>query len=550
MSDSFKCQLPNRNGLCIPMSKHLSNESICEILFLHAVTFNNSWHPKQLWLMMFYKPCFSWACVFFLFWLVFSIRWETDWFQSTVDLFVSLPGVKALSGPHVNGAQRVSSSLVRLQAFVMFFFFFFLKGDCTLCDFASTWSVMFVIWLGWHRVLPENDSSWRVKVLQWGTVVPHRNDGWLEVLGWEKPPVVTQPSITRHCLPLLILLPPAPVSLPVLSITVGPQISSALLSTSFSPSPFLLFHFNVSLFLHVFVTSPLLLMASHSPWMSSHNPNSAGTVHARRPKKKKKRKSGIYIRAARPLTLARWNQESETRSCFTSVTLWRLLTVSTSQRTCFISPVSFTCSRCSHLLPHFHFWQEDRARIVFKMVSDSSFRNYILLINATELFVFIWLVAFEDLGKTHLRGLVLRFCWVLPKMNSDVCIVTRQASTPNQWNQLKCTDPCVWSRILNLTCVVGSTGNGETKTERINLQAGKPLALSHNQCFMARLHNSLWSRPIRWIFIEWVPAELFTYPVVCMERHKTQQWVCFYRDFSVHLEFMTMDGFNYATLVS
>lgn len=108
----------------------------------------------------------------------------------------------------------------------------------------------------------------------------------------------------------------------------------------------------------------------------------------------------------------------------------------------------------------------------------------------------------------------LHFGWVLLKMSLVVFIQTCRASSHNQWNQSKSIGPCVWSWILEPTCVVHKTNNN-------NLWAEKLMALSHNQCFMVRLHNSLWSHPISWIFIEQVPAQLFTHPLVCKETHSS-----------------------------
>lgn len=63
-----------------------------------------------------------------------------------------------------------------------------------------------------------------------------------------KPPVIAQPGITRHCLPLLILpSSPLSVSLPLLSITDLLWIPSALLSAPLPMSCVFLLYFNASL---------------------------------------------------------------------------------------------------------------------------------------------------------------------------------------------------------------------------------------------------------------------------------------------------------------
>lgn len=95
----------------------------------------------------------------------------------------------------------------------------YLKCVIALCDCSeSMWKgdVCHLAWLGSNIALKVThfDRFW------WGTVVPLKL--WMTQTAWlGKPAALAQPSITRHFLPLLILVSsPLCVSFPVLSITV------------------------------------------------------------------------------------------------------------------------------------------------------------------------------------------------------------------------------------------------------------------------------------------------------------------------------------------
>lgn len=168
---------------------------------------------------------------------------------------------------------------------------------------------MFVIWIGWHQTLLENDLSLRVKAAMRYCSPTETMDGSKCSSG-----KCSSCCSAQHRKALSTCPNPA-----ISPLSLSLSLSSQLLfdSESLLPSLALLFHFllslfNVSLFLCVFVTSPFFQWAYAQARMSSHNPNSLGAAVLARAAK-----SGIYIHATCPLTLARRNQGSETRSGFT-----------------------------------------------------------------------------------------------------------------------------------------------------------------------------------------------------------------------------------------
>lgn len=142
-------------------------------------------------------------------------------------------------------------------------------------------------------------------------------------------------------------------------------------------SPFDLFHFNVSLFLRVFVTSALFffLMGLRWAWVSRHKIQILRALGDSRGRREWDLHSGHM-----PSNLG--NQESETRSGFTLFPPWLSdghTRLSPHKGPFFSSLVSFTHGHCS---PFLH-------KYISGITFDVSLKNVALLINARGARVFL-----------------------------------------------------------------------------------------------------------------------------------------------------------------
>lgn len=142
-------------------------------------------------------------------------------------------------------------------------------------------------------------------------------------------------------------------------------------------SPFDLFHFNVSLFLRVFVTSALFffLMGLHWAWVSRHKIQILRALGDSRGRREWDLHSGHM-----PSNLG--NQESETRSGFTLFPPWLSdghTRLAPHKGPFFSSLISFTHGHCS---PFLH-------KYISGITFDVSLKNVALLINARGARVFL-----------------------------------------------------------------------------------------------------------------------------------------------------------------
>lgn len=132
-----------------------------------------------------------------------------------------------------------------------------LKCVIALCIFKCLWRVMSIIWIGWHGTLLEKTHLWEsrqlMKCCRPTETMDGSNSAWLG-----KPPVVAQPSITRHFLPLLILLS-SPLSLCLFPCPLNYTFTQSLLPPFLSTLLLLCFFYFTLMFqfffLCAFVTS-------------------------------------------------------------------------------------------------------------------------------------------------------------------------------------------------------------------------------------------------------------------------------------------------------